>query len=133
VRARFQLILWVTAAPFHSSKELKEVEDGNVREESKPMKKLILLLAILGFVSFGCATQANAGVHVGIGIGVPAYGYYGPGPYYGYYGSPYPYYGYYGYPYPYYGYYGHPWRGGYYGGGYYGHGGYGHGGGGHHH
>ena len=81
------------------------------------MKKLFLLLAFLGVVSFGCTTQANAGVHVGIGIGVPGYygGYYGPGP--GYYYNPYYGYGpYYGAYYPgYYGYYG------YYGHGYYGH------------
>jgi hypothetical protein len=93
------------------------------------MKKLLMLLAILGVLGFGLSTQANAGVRIGIGV---APGYYGPGPYYGgYYGpGPYPYYGYYG-PYGYYGYYGHPYYyGGYYGGGYYGHGGrsYGHGG-----
>jgi hypothetical protein len=98
------------------SRLLKENRNGVVLEEKEiKMKKLFLLLAFLGVLSFGCASQANAGVHVGIGIGVP--GYYGPGPYYGgpYYG-PYPYYGYYGYPYPYYGYYGHPY---YYGYGHY--------------
>ena len=75
------------------------------------MKKLLLLLAFLGVVSFGCASQANAGVHVGIGIGTPGY-YYGPGAYYGGYYGPYggyPYYSYYG-SYPYYGYYGHPYH-----------------------
>jgi hypothetical protein len=92
----------------------------------KTMKKLMLMLAFLGLVSFGCATQANAGVHVGIGIGGP--GYYGPDSYYGY---PPPYYG--GYYPGYYGYYGPGY--GYYHGGYYrhfyGHGHYGHGGRGH--
>jgi hypothetical protein len=111
---------------------LKGIQGVTVlREERNIMKKLFLLLAFLGLVSFGCMTQANAGVHVGIGIGGPAYygGYYGPGPdyynpYYGYgpyYGGYYP--GYYGY----YGYYGH----GFYGHRYYGGGrgyGYGHGG-----
>jgi hypothetical protein len=109
---------------------LKGITDECVLKKKEIiMKKLFLALAFLGVVSFGCATQANAGIHVGIGIGGPGYygGYYGPGPgyynpYYGYspyYGAYYP--GYYGY----YGYYGH----GYYGHRYYGGGrGYGYGG-----
>jgi hypothetical protein len=83
------------------------------------MKKLMLMLAFVGLVSFGCATQAQAGVHIGIGVGGPAY-YYGPGPYY--YGYPPPYY--YGYYPGYYGYYGPYYRGYYHGYGHYGH--YGH-------
>lgn len=107
------------------------------------MKKFLLMIALLGLISFGFSTPASAGVHVSVGIGGPAY--YG-GPYYGrgyypygygpayYYGGPNVYIGQ-GY-YPWYnGYY----RGGYYRGGYYGHGGYyrggayGHGGGYYHH
>ena len=82
------------------------------------MKKILLMIALLGVL--GLSSQANAGVHVGIGIGVGG-GYYAPGYYYG--GSPYGYPGYYG---PAYGYYGpgyYPWYGGYWRGGYYGHGG----------
>lgn len=106
---------------------MKETDRQSVlKERETHMKKLTLLLAFLGMIGFGAATQANAGVHVGIGIGGPGYygGYYGPG----YYGPAYPYYGYYGYPYPYYGYYGHPYYYHHYYGGYghYGHGGYHH-------
>jgi len=86
------------------------------------MKKLILILAAVGMLGFA-AQPAKAGVHVGIGIGIPAYygGY--PYPYYGYGAYPYgyPYYG----PYPAYGvYFGpgyYPWYHGYWHGGYYHH------------
>ena len=50
------------------------------------MRKLILLaVAILG-VSFGAASSAQAGVHVGVSFGFPVY--YGPGFYPGYWYGP---------------------------------------------
>ena len=71
------------------------------------MKKVILSLVLLS--TLGLASQANAGVRIGVAVGVPSY--YGPAyPYPGYY---------YGGPAVYVG-------GGGYGGGHYGH--YGHGG-----
>jgi len=86
------------------------------------MKKFLLMLAFLAVA--GVATQANAGVHVGIGFGGGPYygGYYAPAP--GYYGGGY-------YPPAYYDYdYGpavyvgpgyYPWYHGYWHGGYYHH------------
>ncbi len=62
------------------------------------MKKLFLLLAALAVIG---PMPANAGVHVGIGIGGPGYYGYNRG-YYGRYYGGYPY----GYGYPYYGNYG---------------------------
>ena len=57
------------------------------------MKKLLLIIAAIALLGFA-AQPAQAGVHVGVGIGVGGPAYYGYGPYpYGY-----PYYGY-----PYYG------------------------------
>jgi len=89
------------------------------------MKKIIPIIALLGVL--GCSSLANAGVHVGVGIGVGGF-YAGPYPY-----DTYPYYGY--YPDSYYydagpvvyigpGYY--PWYHGYWHGGYVHHGGYSH-------
>jgi hypothetical protein len=71
--------------------------------EKMSWKKILLILAVVGAVSFASAPKSDAHVSVGIGIGFPvgfAYGY----PYAGYYpyGYAYPY----GYGYPYaYGYY----------------------------
>jgi hypothetical protein len=78
------------------------------------MKRILLTIALLGVL--GISSQANAGVHFGVGIGVGP-GYYGAYPYYGY-----PYgYGPYYYPGPNIyvgpGYY--PWYNGYWHGGYY--------------
>jgi len=87
----------------------------NVLKIETIMKKFLLMIALLGILGF--SSQANAGVHVSVGIGVGG-GYYG-GPYYGY-----PYYGYpaayyYGGPAVYYGPGYYPWYRGYWGGGYY--------------
>jgi hypothetical protein len=86
----------------------------NVLKSAIIMKKILLIIALLGVLDL--SSQANAGVRVGVGIGV------GPGYYYG--GYPYGY-----YPGPYYyprpgvyiapGYY--PWYHGYWHGGYYHH------------
>lgn len=63
-------------------------------------KKLLLIAAVAGAFTFAAAPKSDAGVRVGIGIGLPvaypAYGY----PYYPYYGYPYGYGPY--YPYGYY-------------------------------
>ena len=130
---------------------------GRLRREAEMKKFGLSLLAGVAFLIFAGASQANAAVRFGFGVGVaPPYGYpppaYYSSPYYPYAYSPYaPYYDY-GYDYPYYyGYtgpsfyfgghghdYGHwgghyAYRGGH--GGFHGHEGHegGHGHGGHHH
>lgn len=91
----------------------------------KTMAKVAIGALMACGVAVAAVGPADAGVRLGIGIGVP-YGpaYYGPGyaTCYDAYGNPY----YCGYP----GYYGPAFVGGYWGGGW-GHGGWGHGGWGH--
>jgi len=44
--------------------------------------RMLALAAVGVALLFGAAPRANAGVHVGVGIGVPGPVYYGPNPYY---------------------------------------------------
>lgn len=69
------------------------------------MKKILLIGAMVGMLGFG--SQANAGLHISVGVGGP---FYGPSPYY--YGCPGPTVYYYGPGY-------YPWFNGYWHGGYY--------------
>jgi len=110
---------WTLPSP-GSFKWRNKFEGGGIKGRPKKkgnfMKKLFLVLAFLTVA--GLASQASAGVHVGVGIGVGGPSYYGGYGYPGYYYPP-PYY-YYNYGPPVYygaGYY--PWYHGYYRGGYY--------------
>src|SRR4051794_24170138 len=59
------------------------------------MKKLLMILFVVGGLAFASASTSNAGVSIGIGLGVPVGFGYGYGYPYGGYGYPY------GYPYGY--------------------------------